>query len=307
MRALLPWVVMLGGSLLWGQAAEELQKAYDQLKQAEARKDAVEVKKWALATSQAARELAAVPEPASDAEKQSWQQRVEWAKQVDLYCEYAMYALALEPGNPARTIELVEAVEALNPKSQYLGQLFGPYVYALNQSGQGAKILAAAERRAEHDPQNEDILLILADGAMGAKKPDQALAYARKLTGLMQTKAKPEGMTDADWDKKKRSALGRGHWIAGVVLADQKAYAEADKSLRAALEHIGADTAMLGPAAFYLGVANYNLGKNARSRALLQEAIKFSDQAAGIAGPYQALAKKNAASMRTELAAMPKK
>jgi hypothetical protein len=39
----------------------------------------------------------------------------------------------------------------------------------------------------------------------------------------------------------------------------------------------------------------------------MQEGIKFSDQAAAIAGPYQALAKKNAASMRTELTALPKK
>lgn len=307
MRTVVAWAVMLAGGLLWGQQAEELQKAYDQLKQAEAKKDADEVKKWALAASEAARKLAAVPEPAADVEKQSWQQRVEWARQVDVYCEYAMYALALQSGSPAKTIELVEAVEALNPRSQYLGQLFGPYVYALNQSGQGAKILAAAQRRAEHDPANEDILLILADGSMSAKKPDQALAYARKLIEVMQTKAKPDGMSDGDWDRKKRSALGRGYWIAGVVQADQKAYAEADKSLRAALEYIGTDAAMLGPATFYLGVANYNLGKNAKSRALMQEGIKFSDQAAAIAGPYQALAKKNAASMRTELTALPKK
>ena len=289
------------------QQADDVQKAYDQLKQAEAKKDPDEVRKWALATSDAARKLAASPAPASEAEKPAWQQRVDWARQVDTYCEYAMYAFALQPGNPAKTIELVEAVESLNPKSQYLAQLFGPYVYALNQTGQAAKILAAAERRVAHDPANEDVLLILADGSMNAKQPEKALEYATRLTATMQSKAKPEGMADADWEKKKKSALGRGYWISGVIQADQKAYAEADKSLRAALEYIGADPAMLGPAAFYLGVANYNLGKTARNRALMQEGIKFSDQAAGIAGPYQALAKKNAASMRTEVVALPKK
>ncbi len=308
MRSLLLCITLLFAPVLaWAQQADELQKAYDQLKAAEAKKDPDELKKWALATSEAARKLAASPAPASEAEKQSWQQRVDWAKQVDTYTEYAMYALALQPGNPAKTVELVEAVEGLNPKSQYLGQLFGPYVYALSQIGQAPKILAAAERRVAHDPANEDILLILADGSMSAKQPEKALEYARKLTEVMQAKAKPEGMADADWEKKKKSALGRGYWIAGVVQADQKAYADADKSLRAALEHIGTDAAMLGPAAFYLGVANYNLGKTAKNKALMQEGIKFSDQSAGIAGPYQALAKKNAASMRTEVLAMPKK
>ena len=286
--------------------ADELETAYNNLKAAEGKKDVAEVVKWAGETSKLAREAAAKPEPASDAEKGSWKSRVDWAKQVDTYAEYALYALALQPVGAANVASLVEALEEQNPRSQYLPQLAAPYLMALNQSNRAGEIVAAAQRRLEFDPENEDLLLVLADGYLSAKQPDKALPMALKLTEVMEAKAKPEAVPDEIWRKKKAGALGRGYWIAGMVYADQKKHAEADKALRAALPHLE-DPAMTGPAAFYLGIANYEMGKATKNRARLAEALKYSEQSGAIPGPYQAAAQKNAKSIRAELPPAPKK
>ncbi|MBX9603229.1 MAG: hypothetical protein K2X35_19655 [Bryobacteraceae bacterium] len=281
--------------------ADELETAYNNLKAAEAKKDAADVVKWAAETSRLAREAAAKPEPASEAEKSSWKSRVDWAKQVDTYSEYALYALALQPVGAGNIALLVEALEKQNPRSQYLNQLAAPYLMALNQSNRAADIVPAAQRRLEHDPENEDLLLVLADGYLSSKQPDKALAMAQKLTAVMEAKARPEAVPADVWEKKKAGALGRGYWIAGIVYADQKKHAEADKVLRAALPYLANDAAMMGPAAFYLGIANYEMGKASKNRAKLADALKFSEQSGAIAGPYQAAAQKNAKSIRAEL------
>ena len=62
-------------------------------------------------------------------------------------------------------------------------------------------------------------------------------------------------------------------------------YFEADKELRAALPLIQGNTAMTAPALFYLGMANYDLGRRTMSKARVPEAAKFSEQAAAIKGP----------------------
>ena len=76
------------------------------------------------------------------------------------------------------------------------------------------------------------------------------------------------------------------------------------RNLRAALPLIKGNTAMLGPALFYLGVANYNLARLTLSKAKMLEAAKFSEDSAKIAGPYQDQAYKNASLMKTEAASM---
>jgi len=51
---------------------------------------------------------------------------------------------------------------------------------------------------------------------------------------------------------------------------------------------------------FYLGLANYQLGRMIQDKAKLAEAAKFSDQAAAIKGPYQETAYKNSMLIKKE-------
>ena len=61
---------------------------------------------------------------------------------------------------------------------------------------------------------------------------------------------------------------------------------------------------MAGPALFFLGMANYELGKMTLNKARVLEAAKFSEQATAIEGPYREQARHNALVMRNEAARM---
>lgn len=308
------WIAVLVLAIAAAPArADELEDAYKSLKAAESAKDPDGVLKWSATASALARKIASAPKPdlkdVDDAEEvlKGWQARVDYANQVDTYTEYALYAMAAQPIDPAKTIALFEELEKRNEKSPYVAKALPSYMVALSRSGNTAKLLEIGEKAVARDPANEDALLVLADGYLGAKQSDKALGHALKLVEVMESKPKPEGLDDASWEKKKGAALGRGYWIAGVIQADKKLLTEANKNLRAALPHIQGQASMLGPALFYLGVVNYQLAKTGKTpnKAALQDAAKFSEQSAAIPGPYQQSAVKNHNSIRAELSGQP--
>lgn len=278
----------------------DMEAAYAKLKEAEGKKDPDGVLEFSEKTSALARAILETPKPSGTEEADQWKRETDYARQIDLYTEYSEFALAVQGQPPAKVIALVESIEKRSPKSQYLTQAYPFYLVALNSSGQNAKIVPAVEKRLPNDPTNEDLLLVLADSYMSQKQGDKATEYALKLVDAVKSKAKPEGMADADWEKKKSNALARGYWISGINQADAKKFKEADESLRAALPLIQGQADLLGPALFYLGVANYQLAKPAKDKKIAAEAIKFSDQAAAIKSPFQSAALKNARAIRLE-------
>lgn len=282
---------------------QDLESTYQSLKDAEAKNDAASVKKLSAETSALARAAIAEAAPEAAEEKDAWTKRVAYARDVDSYSEYALYAVAVK-SPPATTVDLLAALEEQNPKSKYLDEGYTNYLYALSQSGASAKIPAIAEKGLANFPDNPDLLLFMADHCYSAKQSDRALGYANRLVASFGKHPKPEGVSEADWEKKKGAALGRGYWYAGVISGEKNQYAASDKSLRAALPLIKGNDAMMGPALFYLGVANYNLGKMTLNKAKVLEAAKFSDQCAAITGPYAEQAWKNSAAMKAEAAKM---
>lgn len=283
--------------------AGDLNGTYKDLQQAVENKDAVLVKKLAAEIQPLIKDALAVPAPQSADDKEAWKSQIEWAKSVQTYAEYSLYATAVV-SPPAVLVDMVATLEQLNPKSKYMDEAYGPYLYALNQTGASAKIPAIAEKGLECFPENEDLLMVMAENAMSRKQSDRALAFANRLTAAVNRHPKPEGMAAADWEKKRDASLSRGYWIAGVISGEKNLYAAADRNLRAALPLIKGSDVMMAPALFYLGVANYNIGKMTNNKAKVLEGAKFSDQAAAIAGPYQDQAWRNAALIKKEAAAM---
>src|SRR5205085_1398026 len=166
----------------------------------------------------------------------------------------------------------------------------------------GAKVPAIAEKGLANFPENEDVLLVLADTALTRKQPDRALTYATRLVTVMSKHPKPEGMAAAQWERKRNASLGRGYWISGVIQGERGQFVAADKNLRAALPLIQGNDAMVGPALFYLGTVNYELGKMTLSKARVLEGAKYSDQCAAVEGPYADQARHNALVMKNEAA-----
>jgi hypothetical protein len=300
--SVLSMMVILMGASAVGRT-QDLASTYQSLRDAEAKGDAAEVKKLAAETSALARQAAAEAAPQAEDEKDAWTKRVAYAHEVESYSEYVLYAVAVKSA-PATTVDLFAALEQQNPKSKYLDQGYAYYLYALSQTGASAKIPAMAEKGLANFPDNPDLLLFLADHAMSAKQSDRAVSYANRLVAAAGKQSKPEGVSEADWEKKKAAWLGRGYWIAGVISGEKTQYLAADKDLRAALPYIKGNDAMMAPALFHLGVANYQLGKMKVNKAQMLEGAKFSDQCAALPGAYAEQAWKNSALIKAEAAKM---
>jgi hypothetical protein len=169
-------IALLGIALLGLSSiarADDLDDAYAQLKDAQEKKDADAVKKWAQETSKLARAEAARAKPA-EATDAAWKERVDFAKQLDTLSEYALATTATQPGiDSAKTVELVDTLLAQNPKSQYVSNCAAAYLKALDAQSPG-KSLDGATKIINGNPNNEDALFTLANGYQ-QKSPDKAL------------------------------------------------------------------------------------------------------------------------------------
>ena len=264
-------------------APDDMEDTHQALKEAvQAKKDAAEVKKLAAQSHALAHPLAATPESAD------LKEAIARAREIETYSEYALYVTALQ-GPAEATVDLLSTLEQQNPKSKYLDEGYGRYFLALNQTGAASKIVAIAEKALTSLPNNPDLLGVLAESALRGKQFDRAVSYGQRLAA-------------AGGEHKRNAAIGRGHYIAGVASAASTSpkWALADKELRAALPFIKDSEEMTGNALFYLGLANYQLGKMTLKKAQMLEAVKFSEQAAGMKCSYAQAAFKNARLIKLE-------
>ena len=290
--------VLEAGKVLLSMDAADVEAAYANLKAAEAKKDSEGIVNWAVVSSDNARKAAATPKK-DDQEDEEYKHSLDFAKQVETYTEYALYAAAVTEQDPAKVMKLADTLEQRNPQGQYVPQIMPKYAWAARQGNATAAAVAFGERAYARNQFNEDLLLGMADHYMNAKNAEKTLLYAGKLVEYLGSKPKPEGVSDADWEKKKNTMIGLGHWMAGTTYAQQKNLAQMDKSFRAALPYIKDNDQLLGPALFQLGLANYQMGRG-KSAAMMADAIRFTQQCAAIKGPMQAQAQKNLTVMRKE-------
>lgn len=281
--------------------SDDLDSAFNNLKDAESKKDTALVKKYSQECITLAQKAVAEPAPAGATEKENWTNHITYAKDVMARAEYALSAQAAYT-KPAETVDLLSTLEQLSPKSKYLGESYSRYLYALSQTGATSKIAGIAEKALANFPDNEDLLLVMADHAFAAKQAERSIRFSERLINVLSHHPAPEGVSAADWEKKRSASLGRGYWIAGIMHAEKTQYFEANRDLRAALPLIKGNDAMMAPALFYLGLANYQLGSATRNRGQVLEGATFSDQAAAMKSQYSQQAWKNAQIMRAEAA-----
>ena len=115
----------------------------------------------APATAKLGTALATKPQPSDASAVENWKARVQFGKEVSSYAEYALSAMGAG-AEPAKTVELVDLLLDVNPKSQYLSTAAPAYLYALGKkTGGAAKQLAGAEKILKGAaPANEDALYV---------------------------------------------------------------------------------------------------------------------------------------------------
>ena len=277
---------------------EDLETGLATLKASEAKKDPDLVKKWSNITGGIAQKVIASPQPKDEDEVEDWKKRVEYAKQVNTYSEYSLYATALQSADPRKKADLIETLEQRNPQSQYLGQVKPLLFQAYRQAGDMEKATALAEKILAADQTNEDMLLIVADSYLQkGKEPDKVVSYSTKLIDVMNTKAKPEGVTDANWATRKNTITGLGHFMIGKLYFNQKKYGPADKELRVALPLVENNADLKPEVLFMLGFANFKMDN-------IMDSLKFNQQCAAIKSRFQAQAAKNVSVIKSQYRAV---
>jgi tetratricopeptide (TPR) repeat protein len=294
-----PDKVIASGERLLALDPADAETAHACLKAAlETMRDADLVLKWAAITSDVARKVAQTPKPSGEDAVEAWTHNIDYAKQLDVYTEYSLYAMALQTPDPKKKIALGELLEQRNAESQYLPMVAEQRFLAYIQAGDNAKAVALAEKTLAKDQTNAEMMLAVASSYMG-KQNEKVLEMSDKAIEAMNAKAKPEGVSDADWQTRKTLVIARARWMQGVANATSNKWAAADQALRAALPGIANSPEMKAEALFYLGLANYRLaegGETERAR----DALRFSQECANIPGRFQAPARQNAKAIQSQ-------
>ncbi len=97
--------------------------------------------------------------------------------------------------------------------------------------------------------------------------------------------------------------LGDGYYIAGATACAKSGWLDCDRNLKLAVPYVNKDPRILGITYYYLGLADYQIGRATSDRTKIVEGQKYSELSSAIAGPMQQQAYKNAQAMKTELAA----
>jgi tetratricopeptide (TPR) repeat protein len=266
-------------------AADDIDGAYTELKTAlDAKKGAAEIKPLAIAVLTFA---AKTPDDAH-------------AKEIAQQAEYGLLTTALA-SSPAEEVDLMGALEAGSPKSEYLASSYPHYLASLAKVAP-AKVGPVVDKALTNFPDNQDLLVAAANNALQRQQADRALAMARRA--IAAHPKKPEGISQGDWDHGQATVAGNMHWIAGVVQGSKNQFFECDKELKAALPLIAGNQPLLGTAYFYLGVCNYQLGSQIVNKAQVLEGQKYSEMSAAIPGPNQRQAYANVQSIKAAAAKM---
>ena len=272
---------------------ECVEVAQQSLKAAELKKDPDLVLKWSAKTAELAQKVIASPQPTAADEVENWKARVDYARQVNAYTEYSLYATALTTADPKKQAALIESLQQRNPKSEYLAKAADTLFVAYQKSGQTDKAVALAQQVAATGSPSEDMLLVLTQDAAKKKDRDKVHAYSAKLEELVGSRPKPEGVADADWTKRKNAILVFAYSVNGEQYFNEGKLAPADQELRKALPLVEDGTPTKPEVLFFLGLANYKMEK-------AQDAYNFFKACAAVKSSYQAQANKNLLAIRTQ-------
>jgi hypothetical protein len=275
------------GKKLLAVDPDDPEAALQCLKAAEAKKDMPMILSFSNKTSENARKIAAAPQPKEADAVAAWKSSVDYAKQVDTYADYALFRAAVESRDPKQTTELAETLEKRSPQSEYMPKVRDALFVAYRQSGANDKAAALAEKTIAAGQATEDMLLVAVDTYSQQKKePEKVHTYAARIVEMMNSKAKPEGTSDADWTARKNLVIGLARYYSGKQYTIENKHALADTELKAALPLVESNANLKPEVLFLLGDSNYKMEK-------IQEALNYFRACSAIKSPYQAQAAKN--------------
>ena len=152
---------------------------------------------------------------------------------------------ASQGGDPAMQIQLGEDFITKFPMSKYLGGVYGVLTTAYYTTANTGKMFAAGAKALELNPDNVDVLALLAMAIprrVKANTPDspqqlqKAEVYAHHAIELIPSLTKPETVDDATFEKAKNDKLALAHSGLGLLDIDNKKYEDAKTELTQAVQ-----------------------------------------------------------------------
>lgn len=153
--------------------------------------------------------------------------------------------LAAQGADPAMQIQVGEDFITKFPMSKYVGGVYGMLTSDYYATGNTDKMFAAGAKALELNPDNVDVLSLLAMAIprrVKANTPDgpqqlqKAEVYAHHAIELMPTLTKPDTVDDATFEKAKNDKLALCHSGLGLLDIDHQKFEDARTELTQAVQ-----------------------------------------------------------------------
>jgi hypothetical protein len=165
-------------------------------------------------------------------------------KEIKDPAEYNAYVGAVQQSDAAAKISGLEAFLSQYPNSVMKEDALELLMGAYQQTNNAAKMNEAAQRLLQANPNNLRALALMAytkrAAAEANQNPQQNLAeaaqYADRGLQALKTASKPEGMSDADFEKLKSQMSTIFNGVSGIAALQSKNFPQAEERLRAAVQ-----------------------------------------------------------------------
>ncbi len=217
----------------------------------------------------------------ADAWQQLKAQKLDGIKEDQAYIEASLLNAAYQQKDPAKKAEYLQRFAKTFPDSPNAEQAMSMSAFAYQAAQNRTKMLAAATSTLDKYPNDIGMLLLLSDD-YGEKSEQlaKAEAYAKKAASLCETAKKPEGVSDADWQKQITLQKGLALSALGQVDIVKKDNLSAVKNLSAAAPLLKSNATTYARNQYRLGFAYLNLKRGPEAKQALTEA-------ASVDSPYK--------------------
>ena len=200
------------------------------------------------------------------------------------YVQFAMVSAAQKTTNAAARAALFERYIAAYPDSAYTATVRDQIAFSYQQAQLSAKMLEAAQKNLEVDPNDISMLVLLADyWSEAGQQLDKAAANAQKALDLLAKAQKPENVTDEQWQRQVSIQKGLAYSSLGEVYVVKTQNPQAVEAFKQASPLLKSDIFSYARNLYRLGFTLAKMQRIPEARVVLAEVISLNT-------PYKARA-----------------
>ena len=246
------------------------------------KQDFARVHKWAVAAMPLYKKAKA--DPMDDLDDDEFDAEHTKLKSYLVFLEYSLFQAASRGTTPER-LKYLESFAQTFPESEQIKKLPALYAVAHQQLNDVPKMLEYAEKAIEAEPDNETMLLLLAESrtqqlmaqtkGREPEKVEEVQQLGQRLLQALDAKATPEGVDEAAWEQHLNTFRGAAHSILGRTLMLQEKTEDALKELEAAVPLLEGRSQSLSPVLYFQGFGYAKLRRYEEARPVLERCVEI--------------------------------